>query len=93
MGLWGDALSLSKCFRGFRGLWFRFMSLPKRVQLGLGTVDDGKFFAHFVYSLRALLEIFFASLKEGGSRKARKGVAKFAKGVLGRCTELVEAMH
>jgi hypothetical protein len=56
-------------------------------------VDDGKFFAPFAYSLRALREIFFASLKEGGSRKARKGVAKFAKGDSRRCTEHVEAMH
>ena len=42
------------------------------------------------YSLRALREIFFAWLKEGGSRKARQGVARFAKGVSGRCTEHVE---
>ena len=37
-----------------------------------------------------LREIFFASLKVGGSRKVRKWVARFAKGVLGQCIELVE---
>ncbi len=33
-------------------------------------MDDGKFFACFSHSLRAWREIFFASLKEGSSRKS-----------------------
>ena len=53
----------------------------------MGIVDDGKFFALLARTWRAWREIFFASLKKGGSRKAHKGVAKFAKGVSGRYTE------